>query len=117
VALNAIRQSLVLIAVTVAIAAAACGDSFKDVVLHNATDVAVAVYHNGGREVPLSRVEIAAGTSHIAGWLWPISSDDFRSRKVEALDAQGQLIYCRAFSHRDLQRLGWKVEIVRERTC
>lgn len=93
------------------------GDSFKDVVLHNATDVTLAVFHNGGREVPASRVEITAGTSYTAGWLWPISSDDFRTRKVEALDLQGQLIYCKAFSYGELQRLGWKVEIVRERSC
>lgn len=122
---HAYNQALLRMRCPVALAAIAltlglttsCGDSFKDVVLRNATDVTLAVYHNEGREVPASRVDIAAGTSHTAGWLWPISSDDFRSRRVEALDAQGQLIYCKAFSYRDLQRMGWKVEIVRERSC
>ena len=118
VAVAMTHRQLVLAVVAVAMtASAACGDSFREVVLYNGTDVALEVFHNGGRDVPASRVEIAPGASHTAGWLWPITSDDFRSRKVEALDDQGQLVFCRTFSYRDLQQLGWKVDIGRERAC
>ena len=45
------------------------------------------------------------------GWMFPISSDDHRVRRIEADDLQGRRVFCLDLTYELLAARGWRIEL------
>jgi len=115
-ALNSASRHLIhlsLLSLLASLVASACGfpigDQTHDVTVRNREDVAVVVY-SYGRD-PRYKDAIGPGQSTKQSWMYPITPDDRRVRRVEADNAQGTLVFCRDISFADLQRTNWTVDV------
>lgn len=116
-----VRPALLLVAILfIEAASASCGgviigDPGHVVYLQNLSDTPVLVYEvSGTNKVLDGRVE--ARQTKKTAWLVPLDSS--KKRTVEAYDDAGVLLFCRIYSFEELDRIGWRVEIVKgHNTC
>lgn len=81
----------------------------------NQTGVTVNVYtykHESQYRRPLE-----PGQTFSEGWMFPITPDDDRVRRVEADDAGGHRLFCVDLKYQDLAKADWRIEIIREDRC
>lgn len=109
-----------IVGLLVAAATAACGvvtigDPSHVAYLHNSTNRAVLVYEVA-RSDRVFDARVEADTTVKTSWL--ISKSSSTKRTVEAYDEAGVLVFCRRYSYEELQRIGWRIEIVAgQNTC
>ena len=94
----------------VILAGATCGDPTHSITIHNGLQVPITEYSYGRRDSSYFE-HLSPGTSIVQTWMYPISPDDSRTRRVEADNLSGGLVFCRDFGYQDLIRLNWKIEI------
>lgn len=115
--MGAIEKRIGVILLSAALLASlvvAC-DASRLVVITNrsATDVTVTV-----SGPPESTYVLAPGQARETAWLFPVSPEDDRRRRIEARDANGLQVYCRLLGFQDLSALNWKVEVrANEQRC
>lgn len=96
------------------------GDYGADVYFRNETGDVISVYErtSDGLTTPPRRVE--PGTTFHNQWVVPPPErrSPEATRRVEATDASGNVIYCRIFTYAELDKVGWTIEIKRgEHVC
>ena len=85
------------------------GDRTRDVTVHNGLDVPITVY-SFGRD-PRYKLVLAPGETTAQAWMYPISPEDFRKRRVEADDQSGRLLFCVDVNYRDLVTWKWTLDV------
>lgn len=85
------------------------GDASRTVEIVNATDVSVDVGISGRN--PDRAYKLAPGEAVLTDLLWPLSEKDERTRRIEARDSSGRVVFCTVLGYRDLRRIDWRVAI------
>jgi hypothetical protein len=87
------------------------GDRAHAVTFVNTLPTPVRVYEQG-RDVPRFFRDVPVGGSAESAWLWPLDASDRRSRRVEATDESGRLVFCMDFTYEKLEAVKWRILIV-----
>jgi hypothetical protein len=85
------------------------GDPTRTVTVRNTFSEPVDLYTLERK--PNYRVRLAAGQSFSQGWMFPISADDRRVRRVEADTLQGDHVFCLDVTYEVLVRRNWTIEV------
>lgn len=93
----------------------AVGDATRTVTFHNAVGAPITLFTYGHDSK--YRVELVADGTYSQGWMFPISSDDTRVRRVQAEDRSGNLVFCADLTYSELVTRKWRIEIGRTNTC
>lgn len=86
------------------------GDRSHDVTITNLADVPIILY-DVGREHPDQSRMIAPHEARVTQWLVSEDHSDSITQKVEATDANGNLVFCHRYTYNELSRLNWQVAL------
>ena len=85
------------------------GDTTRTVTVRNALAQPIELY-TFQRDARY-QIHLAAGQSISQGWMFPVTADDRRVRRIEADDARGTMVFCLDVTYEELVKRKWTIEI------